>query len=347
MEKTKTKKRGVPAVIAGVLALALLLWLCQALLVPKYASASPEGNLIREYYNEKYDHDVIFVGDCEVYENFSPVTLWREYGVTSYIRGSSQQLIWQSYYLLRETFRRETPRVVVFNVLSMEYGTPQKEAYNRMTLDGMRWSADKLGAIRVSMMPEETLASYLFPLLRFHSRWSELKAEDFRYLFTRKQTAVAGYLIQTGVKPVGTLPVKKALANPDLAQTCWDYLDAMRQLCEENGAAFVLIKAPSLYPYWYDEWDQQVAAYAEKYGLPYLNMLDLTDEIGLDFSTDTYDGGLHLNVSGAEKLARWFGAWLTEQYDLPDHTGDAALAADWADKAAWYDEQIRSQTAGN
>ncbi len=39
--------------------------------MPKYASSVYEGALIREYYDEVKDHDVIFIGDCEVYENIS------------------------------------------------------------------------------------------------------------------------------------------------------------------------------------------------------------------------------------------------------------------------------------
>lgn len=31
---------------------------------------------------------MIFIGDCELYENISPVTLWEEYGINSYIRGT-------------------------------------------------------------------------------------------------------------------------------------------------------------------------------------------------------------------------------------------------------------------
>ena len=53
--------------------------------------------MIAEYYQEEKNHDVIFVGDCELYENISPQVLWDEYGINSYIRGSAQQLIWQSY----------------------------------------------------------------------------------------------------------------------------------------------------------------------------------------------------------------------------------------------------------
>ena len=177
--KTKQKHAVLLTGIAAVLILILCLGLLQELLRPKYGQLNiPEGTLIADYYDDPTHHDVVFIGDCEVYENFSPVTLWEEQGITSFIRGSAQQLIWQSYYLLEETLQYETPEVVVFNVLSMKYGEPQSEAYNRLNLDGMRWSASKLGAIRASMTEEEDFLSYVFPLLRYHSRWSELSGRD-------------------------------------------------------------------------------------------------------------------------------------------------------------------------
>ena len=110
---------------AALIAGAAVLLLLQALLMPKYMGDIKEGALIAEYYDNAGSNDVVFIGDCEVYENFSPITLWEEYGITSYIRGSAQQLIWQSYYLMEETFRYETPQVMVFNVLSMKYDTPR------------------------------------------------------------------------------------------------------------------------------------------------------------------------------------------------------------------------------
>ena len=50
-----------------------------------------------------------------------------KYGITSYIRGSAQQLVWQSYYLLEETLKYEKPKVVVFNVLAMKYNEPKRK----------------------------------------------------------------------------------------------------------------------------------------------------------------------------------------------------------------------------
>ena len=117
--------------------------------------------MVEEYYQETTDHEVLFVGDCEVYENFSPITLYEDYGITSYIRGSAQQLTWQSYYLLEDALRYETPKVVVFNVLAMKYNEPQSEAYNRMSIDGMKMSSSKIGAIQASMTEEEHMLDYI------------------------------------------------------------------------------------------------------------------------------------------------------------------------------------------
>ncbi len=336
-------------VIAGLLATVLLLWLLQMLLVPKYVDNIQEGALIREYYDNAGNNDVVFIGDCEVYENFSPITLWEEYGITSIIRGSPQQMIWQSYYLMEETFQYETPKVMVFNVLSMKYDTNQstgsssvREAYNRMTLDGMRWSQSKIDAINASMTDEERekegMWTYLFPLLRYHDRWSELTSEDFRYWFDQPQVGHNGYLMQVGVKPVGDPHVERPLVDYSFGENCWEYLDKMRLLCEENGTQFVLVKAPSLSPVWWDQWDQQIEEYAEKYDLLYVNLLDYQEEIGIDWSTDTYDTGLHLNVYGAEKASVFFGQLLQAECGLEDHRSDEAISALWQEKVKIYDE---------
>ena len=318
------------------------LFLLQRLLEPKYVEDVVEGALIAEYYEEEKDpdvreHDVVFIGDCEVYENFSPAVLWQEYGINSYIRGSAQQLIWQSYYLLEDTLRYETPKVIVFNVLSLKYNEPQKEAYNRMTLEGMKWSLSKVKSIQASMMDSEHFLDYVFPILRYHSRWSDLDKEDVEYLFHSKRVSHNGYYMRVDVKPAENVPAGQPLADYSFGENAMSYLDKMTELCEEKGIQLVLIKAPSLYPYWYDEWEEQVEAYAEEHGLLYVNFLELTEEAGIDFSQDTYDAGLHMNLSGAEKLSRYFGQILTEETAVTDRRDEPALCEAWEKKLAEYE----------
>lgn len=329
------KKKTVLNLIAIGFALVFLIFL-QRLFMPKYVSEIHEGNLIEEYYEEEKNHDVIFIGDCEVFSNISPVTLWEDYGITSYIRGSAQQLIWQSYYLLEETLKYEKPKVVVFNVLAMKYNEPQNEAYNRMTLDGMRFSSVKLKDIRASLTKGEDFISYLFPLLRYHSRWSDLTSEDFKYLFHRKKISINGYLMRVDVKPVTVIPTGKKLPDYRFGDNSYDYLDRMTALCKANGIQLVLIKSPSIYPYWYKEWDQQMIDYAREHDLVYINFLNYIDDMGIDFTTDTCDAGLHLNLAGAEKFTGYFGGILSGTFGLEDKRNDPDLKKIWKEKADLY-----------
>ena len=324
------KKAGTAAAV--LLFVSVTLALLQGLVMPKYMSGVVEGNFMAEYYEAPGDHDVIFLGDCEVYENFSPQVLWDSFGINSYIRGSAQQLVNQSYYVLEDTFRYEKPDVVVFSVLAVAYNEPARESYNRMTLDGLRWSKSKIDAIRTSMTEEEQFLDYVFPLLRYHSRITDLTGEDFQYLFHRDRVSHNGYYMRVDTRPAENVPEGRPLG---------DY--TIRLLCEENGVELVLIKAPSLYPYWYDQWEEQIADYAEDHGLLYVNLLALNTAAGLDYQTDTYDGGLHLNLAGAEKLSRYFGEILRDKCALKDRRGEMDLVEQWLENEKRYHEDRERQ----
>lgn len=295
------------------------------LLQPKYAETLVEGSMTKAYYKEPKDHEVIFIGDCEVYANFSPMVMYEEAGIKAYVRGNSQQLIWQSYYILKETLKYEIPKLVVFNVNSMRYGKNSKEvneAYNRLTMDNMKWSKEKIKMIEESKTEEETFISYCFPILRYHSRYDKLTSEDFKYLFKDKINTYNGFLINKDIKPVENLPTKRKLANYEFNSECYEYLDKITKLCKENNIKLVLIKAPSIYPYWYEEYDEQMKQYAETNGIDYYNLLEKANEIGIDYNTDTYDGGLHLNLNGATKLSKYFSKMLVKNYNLTNYAND-------------------------
>lgn len=320
------------------------LFLATKLLEPKYMSGILEGAMIEEYYDDPTDHNVVFIGDCELYENISPVYLWENFGINSYVRGSAQQLIWQSYYLAEETIKLEHPDAIVFNVLSMKYNEPQNEAYNRMSIDGMRWSKSKIDDINASMTEDEKFIEYVFPILRYHSRWSDLNSEDVKYLFHRDKVSFNGYYMRVDVKPAEDVPEGRPLSDYSFGENAYTYLDKLTKLCKDNDVQLILVKAPTLYPYWYEQWDQQISEYAEKNDLPYINFLELQDEMGIDWTQDTYDGGLHLNLSGAEKMSQYFGTVLTEEYKIPDRRGEAELEEYWAGVIERYNAEINRQT---
>ena len=332
-------------IVCSILVFTVVFFGLQRLLVPKYAFSILEGSLIREYYSSSKDHDIIFIGDCEVYANFSPITLWEEFGITSFIRGSPQQLIWQSYYLLEETLRHETPRVVVFNVLAMQYNEPQSEPYNRLTLDGMRWSRSKVRAIAASRTEDEDWLSYIFPFFRFKDRWREISNEDFRFFFRNPRVSVNGFMVRSDVMPVGWIPDPLPRATYQFGDKAFYYLNRIVEITAKHDVPLVLVKAPSLFPHWHDEWDRQIREFAEKNNLPYINFLEYTYCIGLDFSMHTFNAGLHLNVFGAEKLAMFFGEFLQREFDLPDRRTETETANLWNALSRAYHNLIERQLA--
>lgn len=340
------KRRAAMSAILFVLLFTLLFGAAQRLLVPHDKEANPEAFLIREYVESEGEQaEVVFLGDCEVYECYSPVTLWQRYGIQSRVCGSPQQLMWHSYAVLDEVFRRSEPRVVVLGVYGLCYGEPQSEAYNRMALEALPMTAAKWSVLRETMTKDESTLSYLLPLLRYHDRWSELTKRDVSLLW-QKQPLISscGFLVQTGVRPADSatphhegavLPV-----DPSFGELTLAYFDRIVALCRQNGAELILVKSPTdswRYP-WTQEYESQVVALAEAYGLPYYNFLEDFEQIGLDLRTDSYDGGLHLNVWGAEKLSAYFGQILTENFELTDARRDAAAVARWQLETERYED---------
>ncbi len=332
-------------IIIKLLIFAALLFLLQRLLMPKYTGTVIEGNFTEEYYRDDTAHDLIVIGNCESYENISPMVLFEDFGITSYIRGNANQLIPQSYYILKETLRYETPKAVLLNIQAMTVAEQSTEEYNRMVFDSMRWSEEKLEGIKASRLSDEKLIEYIFPILRYKGRITELSSADFRYAFLpRPIQSYNGYYLRADIRPYDpeAFPYERRREDYSFSEKNVDYLNRIADLCEENGIELVLMKAPSAYPVWVDPYEEQIEAFAEERGLLYLNTLE-HEEIGIDLSTDTYDGGLHLNVYGAEKVSRWLGPILSEECGLPDHRDDEELSRIYAEKLAAYEAEKESQ----
>lgn len=303
----------------------LLFIFLNILVQPKYKEDLVEGSFISDYYKSNFDHEVIIIGDCEVYANFSPLEMYQQDGIKAYVRGNSQQMLWQSYYVLKETLKYEHPKLVVLSVGAMRNGSDMiNEAYNRLALDKMKWSKEKMEMIKASMSDEENFLDYVFPILRYHSRIGDLTKEDFAYLFKDKKVTYNGFLINKEVKGLENLPTKRRLSNYEFPPENMDYLNKIIDLCKEEDIDLLLMKAPSLYPYWYDEQDEIIKNIALDKDVDYINLVNYIDEIGLDFDYDTYDGGLHLNLNGAIKNSKFFSTYLKEHYELKDFRDDEA-----------------------
>lgn len=261
--------------------------------------------------------DVIVLGDSVSYTSVSPLQMWDEQGVASYVCAQSGQRVTESYYWLKQIYEYQAPELLVVeaNVL---YN------YERLEKD-------------LDYALGEQLKYYL-PFAKYHDRWKNLNKEDWNFSYaTSRRDFARGFVEKIGVQPyMGGIYMNQTAEKEELAWVSEFYLDAIHRLCEKNGTELVIVSIPSPRN-WNSERHNGVAEYAKEKDITYLDMNLCTEELGIDWSTDTLDAGDHMNSTGAEKVTTYLGAWLKEEFALEDHRGEAAYQV-WDSNSDVYEE---------
>ena len=119
------------------------------------------------------------------------------------------------------------------------------------------------------------------------------------------------------------------------------YLRAFDRFCEERGVALILVSTPSTtnWDYYYHN---GVTIMAEALDIPYIDMNLMSQEIPIDWQTDNYDGGDHLNYYGATKVTSYMGEYLHNTGLFTDKRGDAAFQQ-WDLALADFNSRILEQ----
>ena len=288
--------------------------------LPKYINENQDGRITQEYYPAAKDTDVIFVGSSTVHSGIDPRVLMEEQGISAYLRANASQTMWISYYMIEDALRCHTPELVCIDTTFIKYGDDfVEEPSTRKSLDGMRLTPSKIRCIRASMGEDEKMADYIMPLFRFHSRWKELTLDDFKYAYYNKPVTINGYLPDDEVEAAEPGPlVYEKEGDTVLSSRNVEYLRKAIELCLDRGIQVMVFKVPAHSPNWSRDYDDQINDIVKEYGLSYINFDDKNDEMGLDYSTDTPDGGSHLNASGAVKFSRYLGEYIRDNYTVSD-----------------------------
>lgn len=294
------------------------------------------GKLLDGLYESEDPFDVALMGSSHMNGGVDPNVLWKQDGITSFNYATGGQPIDVTYYLLREILKKRRPSVVVVDVYYLGMTSPYGEmGLVSNVLDNMRFSPNKAEAIQNCIPPEERL-SFLLPVLKYHFRWSALTPLDFSY-----DSSAIYYLkgFDGGNTRYGKqdLTYRQTERRAAVPERNLEYLGRIVDLAGRYGFKLLLVNMPSDYAEsdesddWVDDCEAMfntVADLAAAKNVPFLDLCDRMDEIGLDFPQDMNNSG-HLNVWGAYKVSAYLGKYLKRNYSLPDRRGDAGLAARW------------------
>ena len=255
--------------------------------------------------------DVLVFGDSESYSNISPLEIWKNSGIPSFICGTRAQRLDYTQILMERAFSEQSPKVVILETNTL---------YRKI-------SADTQAA--------DVLSLYL-PVFKYHNRWKLILGGALAPV----PADLKGYKHNLETNPASNINYMKYSDEvEEIPQLNVDYVKEIKEFCDENGAEFLLVSTPSA-KNWNYKRHNAVSKLAENLDCAYLDLNALNDEIKIDWKTDTRDGGDHLNHSGAVKASKYLAEYLKSTDKFVDKRNDSAYSA-WNDSLDYYNNLLK------
>ena len=303
---------------------------------------------IKCYYKEKKNNiDVLAVGNSDMSEGYSPISVWEKYGITSYNLGTQEQSIGFSYYIIKEAINYQNIKMIILDMDSALKSPMVPETRSRQFFDSI-----KLGKVKIEALNDKNLKieekdklSYFFPLLRFHTRWNELKDEDFIYPLKDKYENLSykgmALIADTKSYIYDKSYMKETNQKVEMYKENLYYIDKIVKLCEEKNIKILCIQIPCALNGWSLDKSKYIDELTKKYGIEFIdfNLPQNLEKINFNWEKDTSDGGIHLNVYGAEKVSEYIGKVLAEKYNMKNHKEDKNIASNWNENAKKYENR--------
>ncbi len=247
--------------------------------------------------------DVLFVGDSINQAAFVPYEIWENYGITSFVCGSSGQYLYESYDYLKKVFEMQDPKVVVLETDNFHrYATLEQYTMVRLSED--------------------------FTLINNHDKWKRSLDKVFpnardidTYAGIDEIDVFKGYVYTPSVVPYTGRSdyMNNSSYKEEISISNRIIIKGIQKLCKENGAALIFVGAPSPLNSTNGK-HRAIEELANAMGVTFLdyNLGELNEELMLDWDVDTRDAGDHLSHAAAKKISNSIGAYLSEVYGLED-----------------------------
>ncbi len=310
-----------------------------------------ESRISKAYRGEPRDSiDTVFIGNSDIYRAISPVDLFHQTGITSAIAGRPNKQLSEVPGDIRDILRYQNPKTIVLETDCMFSGTnpgfkkgisPLDAEAARVDVAGQAPSkatdADVAGQTpsKATNAPQQNIfdkckallqegdsaflaaLNYKFPLVKYHDNWKHLKLTTFlqprgKYHFSNKGMAYANTV---KAYPFGNEYMQLSGGkHAMLSEEKLDQFQKIYDLCDRNGIRLVLLTVPSANT-WNKGKSDTVKQLAKKYDLTYY---DYNRQLpaGLDWATDSKDGGNHLNYAGASAVTKDLAKKLTDDLTM-------------------------------
>jgi len=307
-------------IIAFVLAALMLVLAIQSVLIVKTGHRGTDN--IKGFY-EMPDNsiDVLFLGSSIAFCTADPLTMYENSGITAFDMCSSVQPVELSLLCLKEAFKTQKPRVVVFETTIATKELAQDSL--SYAINDIPLSREKIDSLRdmFSDCPEE-IPKYIFPILQYKDRWKEIERDDFTgEPESFERYAMGAYTPNLISESPIDFSSYKADGESVIPEKNIKLIEEMKSLCEKNGAAFMFLKSTSVG--WTEADTRAFEKIAKERDIPFLELYSKMEELQIDTACDFRDNS-HLNRTGSKKTSVYLAQFLKENYGLADHRTDGS-----------------------
>lgn len=248
--------------------------------------------------------DAIIYGSSRAWKGCDTRVMRDQYGINAYNYACNWQAINTTYLFVQDSFRTQTPKVIFVetgNVGSVLENTDLNgEIYYTRQIPDFRGKREYIKQCFGGNI--ERYASYYMPLIMFHDNWTEVDFENFYAPGQERYIRNYGYSEDSNseVEPIDIPDISKIVQHK-LPTKSVEVLDAIVEECNKKGTKLVFYTCPCEKGYNYGE---AMKEYADLKEVTYINLYECLEEVGLDGKMD-YQDNVHLNGSGAKKVARF------------------------------------------
>lgn len=283
---------------------------CSNVLIGK----SGKGRIDAFYKEEEDSLDAVFIGSSHLYYAMFPLQIYEEYGIRSSVIGGDGLGVPMTYYCVKEAISTQHPKVIVVD-LYKAFSDLKIESipFTHNLIDAWPYSKNKIDAVQ-DLIPEENRLEFYMPLYLYHTRWKELKQEDFEESICYTKGAAP----QFGRYDASSFMEVDRNQKQEIPETALEYIHKIINVCDENNVKLIFTVLPYV-AIGENEYQQKVfnSLYdvADEYNVEIINFFHNMDELDLDLTFDFSDSG-HLNYYGGVKATRYIGRILADQYVL-------------------------------
>ena len=178
--------------------------------------------------------------------------------------------------------------------------------------------------LRINTEQDFLFKRLLFPLDTMHSRYKELTKNDF--VDENNSINYKGFDYRNTTEVFETPDVSTMTESFVIDEKHEKYLRAIIELSKENNIPLVVMVTPNVLTPEEQGHFNYVEDICMEEGVTYIDFNKMYDELSIDFSTDMAEK-VHLNFSGTKKLTEYLGNYIVNNYDIPDHRGDAKYSS--------------------